>query len=192
MNYKKYPEGERDLIIGLRNGDHRAFSLLYAKYRPLLASFLRQMRIDSDTTEEITQAAFEKLWESRSRLMTDRPLQAYLFQIAKHRIYNEVRKNALKEKYIAHFASEIHATSPEGDHDLQELLHETMNRLSPRRQQVFRMSRIEGYSNQEIAEEMGLSKSTIENHINAALKEIRHQLEQNGYLSVLYLIYCVL
>ena len=35
------------------------------------------------------------------------------------------------------------------------------------------MSRIEGKSNEEIAAEMGITKKTVENHLNAALKELR-------------------
>ena len=35
------------------------------------------------------------------------------------------------------------------------------------------MSRVEGRSNAEIAEALGITKKTVENHINAALKELR-------------------
>ena len=45
--------------------------------------------------------------------------------------------------------------------------------MPQKRQQVFRMSREEGKTNEEIARELGLSKKTVENHINAALRELR-------------------
>ena len=45
--------------------------------------------------------------------------------------------------------------------------------MPQKRQQVFRMSREEGKTNEEIARELGISKKTVENHINAALRELR-------------------
>jgi len=188
MKSSKVSVDERELIIGVQNGDHEAFSRLYKIYQPLLAGFLRQMQIDSESAKELIQASFEKLWEARHNLVADRPIQAYLFQIAKHRVYNEVRKNALRERHIASLSARPLNVMQDEHRELQELLRQVVEKLSPKRRQAFQMSRFEGYSNQEIADRMGLSKSTVENHLNAALREIRLKLEQYGYLSVLWMV----
>lgn len=184
MKYKNMPEDERRWIIEMRAGDHRAFSKLYERYQVLLSGFLFRMRIDEDMIKEVVQTTFHKLWESRENLLDDRPLQAYLFQIAKHSIYNEVRKNALRETYVASLSPSNFETEHDRHHELREVLASIVEGLSPKRKEVFKLSRFEGYSNQEIAAQMGLSKSTVENHINAALKEIRVHLEKNGFLCI--------
>lgn len=48
--------------------------------------------------------------------------------------------------------------------------------LSPKCREVFRMSHIEGLSNREISEQLGITLSTVENHIYNALKQLRQKL----------------
>ena len=58
-----------------------------------------------------------------------------------------------------------------------ELLEKlTVGRMPKKRKAIYEMSRREGLSNDEIAIRMGISKKTVENHLNLALKEIRKTL----------------
>ena len=45
------------------------------------------------------------------------------------------------------------------------------------RQAVYRMSREEGLTNEEISQKMGIQKKTVENHLNLALGDIRKMLK---------------
>ena len=52
----------------------------------------------------------------------------------------------------------------------------TVEQLPERPRQIFRMSRIEGLNNEEIARRLEITVKTVENHLNIALKRIRHAL----------------
>lgn len=192
MKKSLYWEDESELIVRLQHGDHEAFAILYARYRPLLYSFVRQLQLLPDQAEEVVQATFEKLWESRERLIPYKGIQSYLFQIGKHLIYNEVRRNAVREKYISLLSSKEEYDEPTLHRELETLIQESIDKLSPKRRAVFQMSRIQGYSIPQIADELGLSRSTVENHLHAALKFLREQLERQGYLISFLLINNVL
>ena len=62
-------------------------------------------------------------------------------------------------------------------HDMQLLIDMVVDSMPPQRQTVYRMSREEGLTNDEIAERLGLQKKTVENHLNLALGEIRRMLK---------------
>ena len=48
-----------------------------------------------------------------------------------------------------------------------------IKQMPDRRRKVFILSRFEGKNNSEIAQIMGISKKTVENHMNLVLKELR-------------------
>ena len=73
--------------------------------------------------------------------------------------------------------------------DLQEKIKNSMNLLPQRCREIFMMSRIRGLKNEEIANELKLSKRTVETQISNALKLLRIELKDYaGLLLILGLI----
>ena len=95
----------------------------------------------------------------------------------------QIRIERLNEKP---FEEEAH-DSPDEDliaKDLQLLIDMVVANMPPQRKLIYQLSREAGLSNAEIAEKLDLSKKTVENHLNLALKELRKILL---YLLILYL-----
>jgi RNA polymerase sigma-70 factor (ECF subfamily) len=64
----------------------------------------------------------------------------------------------------------------ESDYQTKEkelLIRLTVEHMPPQRQRIFKMSREQGLSNDDIAIKLGVTKKTVENNITMALKELR-------------------
>ncbi|WP_256006339.1 RNA polymerase sigma factor [Pedobacter deserti] len=172
-------QNEDHLLGLLRAGDTDAFRKIYNFYGKKLFYFAKKLNLDAEDAEEIVQETFAKIWENRAGLQTGFSLNAYLMTISRNLIYNKVRKEALIRRYMGVFKEPELDVIP--DKELETSIEQILEQLPEKCRLVFRMSRFEGYSNQEIADKLSISKSTVENHINKAIHLIKTQLKGYGF-----------
>ena len=182
-------EDESDLLISIREGNSQAFRQVYDHYGKKLFYFARSMNLDQESAEEIVQETFTTVWANRRKLKPEYSFNAYLMTIARNLIYNGVRREALMKRYVKNMEGKPTEYTHLQDNELNGIVNEILILLPDKCQQVFKMSRLEGYSNQEIADKLSISKSTVENHLNKALNLFRKHLKRYdiGFL-ILYLL----
>jgi len=169
---------EQALIIQLREGSETAFAELYNAYSEVLFSFLLKLGVQGEDCKDVIQQTFVKLWERREGLKEELSLQSYLITIAKNDIYNTIKKRLVEKKHQA-IPQEADEKALQVS-EVRDLLQNILRELPHKRREVFTMSRIEGYSNQEIADMLNISKSTVENHINHSTKQLKGLLKKIG------------
>lgn len=180
---------ERDLVEKLRQSDPAAFKILYEKYAPRLKAFSTRFNFTLPESEDIVQETFIKIWKTRDTINPDTSFNTFLITIAKHLIYNQLRHSTYRKKYRNEISLlSQQSTSLGNEKDLQELIEKTITKLPDKCQQIYRKSRMDGYTNSEIAREMSVTKSTVENQLNKALKKLKNQLRNAGYGSLSVLI----
>ena len=171
---------ERYLLDALSKGDKIAFEELFITYYPKVKRFLSGFIDSEEDGEDLAQDVFVKLWRSRLSLAYVENLNSYIFRIAKNTLYDFIDNS--KKIY---FSSEDVLPDIQSDEsveellfadELSELINIKINRMPPQRRAIFIMSRNDGLSNQEIAEQLNISKRTVETHISAALADIRKVL----------------
>lgn len=175
---------EQELVSELRKGNPSAFRQLYAAYGPRLYGFCKRFGIPPEEAREIIQETFIRVWEHRQDIRSGASFSSYLFTIARNLIYNALRHTAYWDKYLGEAGLQQAgepASIPADERELQRLIGEAVQGLPDKCRQIFRKSRYEGLSNQEIADALAISKSTVENQLNKALKTIREFLKSNGY-----------
>ena len=146
---------------------------------------------NQEDSKEIIQEVFLKIWEIRDELNEDQSFKSLLFTIAYNKIISKFRKKNITRKHLdlitETITKETNETSEKIEFDdFEEIANKIIETLPAKRKQIFLMSRIEGYSNQEIAYKLKISKNTVENQITTALKFIKNQLSGKTLLIALF------
>ena len=189
---------DRDLVIRLINNDQEAFSELYAKYKERLLYFAMKFIKSHEFAEDVYQDAFTVIWQSRRFLDPECAFSSYLYTIVKNRVLNVLRdiENDRKLKsYILANAIDYNDTTNQHlqTNELEIILDKALKRLTPRQHQIFELSRNEQMAHKDIAEMLGISVFTVQEHISLALQSIKDYLkEYPDYLvGLLVIIICL-
>ncbi|MGV8090598.1 MAG: RNA polymerase sigma-70 factor [Mangrovibacterium sp.] len=175
------------LILDLKSGNILVFNHIFEVYSTKLFLFAKVYLGSDEDSEELVQEVFTILWEKRDQLKSGFSFKSYLFTIAFNIIKKHFRQKALFKKFAREELLNEITSDPSQQIDynsLKNYILKLAEALPAKRREIFIKSRFEGLSNQEIADELGLSKKTIENHLNLALREIRSKME-GGKLSVI-------
>lgn len=159
----------------LAEDDESAFHYLFNKYFPKLKYFIAHIVKSEEIAEELSQDVFVTVWEKRATIAQMASFSAYIYRIAKNLALNYLKRKYIEENYLSNYeSSPFYGTEEEYiAKEIDFLIRLSVHNMPPQRKKVFEMSRFENKSNEEIAEELNLSKKTVENHLNLALKEIR-------------------
>lgn len=134
--------------------------------------------------EELAMDIFIYLWENRETFQIQLSLKAYLFQAAKNKCLNELRK---KKETVGLDGVEVStintSVSTLETEELYRLIQEAVFSLPDKCRNIFLLSRRENLTNQEIARRLNISVKTVEGQITTALKKIKKFLgDQYSYL----------
>lgn len=164
-------------IIALSQGSVKAFDTLFLVYYPRVKTFLCGMTGNAEVAEDLAQDTFVHLWSSRASLKTVKNLNAYIYQSTKHTLYDYWNRNrniqiiGLEDAFATPSLDEVEDLV--FSHELEELIDKAVDTMPDQRKRVFCMSRKQGMSNDEIANQLGISKRTVETHLTAALAMLR-------------------
>lgn len=170
------------LLKELSEGSKTAFDWLFIRYQPKVVAFLKACTGDEEQARDIAQDIFFNIWKDRAKLSEVRSFEGYLFQMARFSVYNYYDHLDVVKKYVEEgkTRSEVTDAGPEEklkERQIRARIAETVRSMPQRRREIFVMSRWGGYSNDEIAERLNISKRTVENHLTAAQSVLRRTLK---------------
>lgn len=184
MTPTKAKESDARLVERLRHSDQEAFRLLFEKYQPTLFRITLHSLHDSDSAHDIVQETFVRVWSHRTSLQPNLPVLAYLLRISKNLVRDYAKHQAVRRKLEAEIPRTLRPAEDNPEESLQlrmleERLTEVVNTKLPTKcREIFLLSRMEGMSNAEISEHLGISIKTVENQITRALKILRKHLHR--------------
>lgn len=158
--------------------------------------FLLKNVKDPETAEDLTQ---DVLLRYAAQLQTGAPIKNhknYLFTISRNRLFDYWKEVASDRQLQNHYWKSIRENQtarvmPWIDHDREVIYSDLAQQLTRRQKEIFMLHRREGFSYQEIAEKLDISKSTVRKHMMAALKRIRKYMTIHSDKLILFIFYFI-
>lgn len=169
-----------ELIQLMIAGNDLAFKMLYDKYYASLCLFANKILCDDDASIDVVQDMMVWLYEERATLEIDN-VKSFLFRAVHNRCLNVLKHQKVERMY----AEKVQQTAVEADDSIDNIINATettakiasaIESLPDQCKLIFKRSRFDGDSNDEIAAQLGISKRTVETQISKALRRLREAL----------------
>lgn len=166
----------------IRDSDPDAFEALYGALYDGLLRYAHSLVQREATAQDVVQQAFMEVWDMRDRLDPDQSLKALLYRIVRNRAYNQKRNEKNRRSKREEIKRETGPPQDNPQHaidaeQLERNLNDWIDALPERQQEALRLSRFDNLSHDEVAEVMGISPRTVNNHIVRALRRLREQVQ---------------
>jgi RNA polymerase sigma factor (sigma-70 family) len=183
---------ERDLVAAVRSGDDRAFEILFQRYQPRIASYVRGMVRDHGRAEDITQEVFLSALR-RLRAETEREIlfKPWIYEIAKNKCIDAFRRTraVIEVSFDARDAIDADehrrlaqpGVTPDAAVDGKEAIDNlcgAFGGLSPVHHDILVLREFEGLSYREIGTRLGMTRPAVESTLFRARRRLSQEYEE--------------
>jgi RNA polymerase sigma-70 factor (ECF subfamily) len=176
-----------DWIRAAAGGDREAFAELVRAKRAQVVRTAFQITGDREDAQDVAQAVFLRLWKVLRRYDPGRRFDTWLYRITVNAAIDHLRERGPRGILQPlpddpALLGRTEGTGPERSLDLEALERAFLRlaaALAPKQRAVFVLREIEGRETAEIAEALGVTESTVRNHLHQARRILREGLERD-------------
>ncbi|MGJ1285784.1 RNA polymerase sigma factor [Sphingobacterium spiritivorum] len=188
---------EKSLLHKVKNGDIDAFNALYTLYAPLLYNKCLKLLKDYEIVNDLVQDTFLKIWHLRTEIDPEKGFRTFIFRIAENMVMDIFRrisrdKKLQEELWYNLVENSFHFNDHVIDKEKKMILEQAISQLSPRKKEIWILCKVNEKSYKEVAQQLGISVSSVSNQLVTAMKDIKdyiHKNYHNDYLMALTLLY---
>ena len=181
--------------IEIQKGNEQAFEQIYYQHHYAVLANISRLVNNQVVAEDILQEVFVSLWENRHKLTAAHSVAGWLFTASYYKALDYL-KTAIKENLLplTETLNELIPTEDTGEQEkeytrLYELLNEAISQLSPRKQSVFRLCRLEGKTYKEAARLLSISEESVKDYLKIATSNIKKHVLAKGFALPLISLY---
>ncbi len=185
---------DQTILALLREDDESAMERIFDTYYSYLVTTAYHVLMDQHQAKDLVQDVLFHFWSKRDSLTIESGLKSYLRRSVVNRSIDQIRRK--KRFGVAEEITDYNQASTEVStqemmetSDLQSAIMAAIDSLPERCKLIFSLSRFEDLSHQEISDQLGISKKTIENQMAKALKSIRKAIQNYKDLAIFIFAY---
>ena len=186
---------DEQLLQQMVEDDRQAFTMLYHRYwEDLFVTAVKALR-GKEAAADVVQDVFLSLWNRRSELNIQGSLSAYLHTSVRYKCIHYIEKNITRRDYLVQLAEvAINSSSPNAEinlelKEMQQTINKAVAKMSPKMQEVYKLSRQEHLSYKEISDCMNISVETVKKHIQHALQLIKKDISPYTFIFIILIFF---
>jgi len=171
--------------------ERNAFETMFRENWDMVYSISFAMAKSKTMAEDIAQDVFLSLWENRQKISGVQNVKAFLNTVIKFTVLKRLRRIKVEEAFKQYQAYRSFLNIEfANQEDMLMLKHinnsiqKGISELPPQQQRVFKLSREQGLSHEEIGETIGVSKKTVKDYIVRSLAFLRQRLQSDSLIFI--------
>lgn len=186
-----------DLFSSVADGDPYAFKEIFDTCWPQVYGTSLRLTKSPEQAKDLAQDIFIRLWESREKLRGVQKPQSYIYILSRNLVMDHLRKKIFEPSNIDYLVDYFKSddAGAQGKMELQELesvLEQAVEQLPGKVKEVFKLSRYEGLTHQQIADKLNISVVSSQTYIVRALRQIREYMARHSDEQALAMAFLVL
>jgi len=167
---------EEELVVALKRNERTAFEFLYDHYSGALFNIISKTLRDEERAADVLQESFLKIWKNIASYNPEKGrLFTWIMNIARNGAIDAARVEGRKPAM-----DDIDDRAVQNQRDVTEdslttssEMKAIIDMLRPERKVLIDMAYFQGYTHEEISEELGIPLGTVKSRIRTALQELK-------------------
>ncbi len=172
----KLKYSEEELVLALKRNERTAFEFLYDHYSGALFNIISKTLRDEERAADVLQESFLKIWKNIASYNPEKGrLFTWIMNIARNGAIDAARVEGRKPAM-----DDIDNKAVQNERDVYEdsltsssEMKAIVNMLRPERKILIDMAYFQGYTHEEISEELSIPLGTVKSRIRTALQELK-------------------
>ncbi|NIJ51438.1 RNA polymerase sigma factor [Dyadobacter arcticus] len=172
----KVKYSEEELVLALKRNERTAFEFLYDHYSGALFNIISKTLRDEERAADVLQESFLKIWKNIASYNPEKGrLFTWIMNIARNGAIDAVRVEGRKpamddidDRAVLN-ERDVYEDSQNSSSEMKAII----NMLRPERKILIDMAYFQGYTHEEISEELSIPLGTVKSRIRTALQELK-------------------
>ena len=154
---------------------------LFRQHYAAMYRLARTILYDADESKDVVSDVFVRLLHNNPSVQVEK-MEGYLMTAVRNRCLDVLSHKSVREQVEKLFSQELkqrHIIARNEDERLDRLMQYIERELPPLSQQILRLRFLQEMTYEEVAQEVGVSKVTVYNHLWQSMHRIKEYFSKN-------------
>lgn len=174
-----HERADEELVLAVQIGDITAFETLVRRYQARLHYYVWRFVGNPESTDEVIQDVFFKLYQTIERVDVSKKVQSYIYAIARNTAISYVRQNRPQARIDESISDDdVSLIDVLLNKEREKIVQNAVCTLSMMQQKAIKLYYFEELSYNDISKVLHVPINTVRTHLSRAKKVLKQRLKE--------------